>query len=88
MKLSLQSIQNRDDWHGYRLPEYDPAAVALYTLAGLHRHVADLAGTAVGARHDLAVDDHTAAHAGAQSEHDGAVEALAAALRRCWPAFP
>jgi len=28
MKLSLSSIQNKEAWKGYRLPAYDPAAIA------------------------------------------------------------
>ena len=31
MKLSLQSIQNREGWKGYHLPEYDPAVIAANT---------------------------------------------------------
>jgi hypothetical protein len=28
MKLSLESIQNKEAWKGYHLPEYDPAVIA------------------------------------------------------------
>ncbi len=28
MKLSLESIQNKEAWEGYHLPEYDPVAIA------------------------------------------------------------
>lgn len=28
MKLSLESIRNKDAWNGYHLPSYDPAAIA------------------------------------------------------------
>ncbi|MBQ8893790.1 MAG: mannitol dehydrogenase family protein [Clostridia bacterium] len=31
MKLSLSSIQNKEAWSGYRLPAYDPAAIAANT---------------------------------------------------------
>ena len=28
MKLSLESIQNKEAWKGYHLPSYDPAVIA------------------------------------------------------------
>ena len=31
MKLSLQGLRRREDWEGYHLPDYDPAAVAQNT---------------------------------------------------------
>ena len=31
MKISLQSIQNKDAWKGYHLPSYDPAEIAANT---------------------------------------------------------
>ena len=31
MKLSLQSIQNKDAWKGYHLPSFDPAEIAANT---------------------------------------------------------
>ena len=31
MKLSLESIQNKEAWKGYHLPEYDPAVIAANT---------------------------------------------------------
>lgn len=34
MRLSLQSIQNREDWQGYHLPEYDPVKIAENTEKG------------------------------------------------------
>ena len=42
----------------------------------VHGDVADLAAGTVGAINDLAVDDDTAAHAGAQRDHDRAAAAL------------
>ena len=52
------------------------AAAAGSGLVAVHRDVADLAAGTVGAIDDLAVDDDTTAHAGAQRDHDRAVAAL------------
>ena len=52
------------------------AAAAGSGLVAVHRDVADLAAGTVGAINDLAVDDDTTAHAGAQRDHDRAAAAL------------